>query len=362
LKNVARFSYFLRAFPLLFLLTFSLASRPARAADESLGTIEVSDLLLEPTYTYREAKKGAFSPGPSFVGVTWTRDRMISATFKFGSKDLIGIPARYGPASTTDQMGLIEAFGQADSDIGRLRFGLIPSPYGLEGGDAERRLSFPRSLIFQARYLPIRDYGASYRISYEGFFSDWAIHNGEGGPDLDTESWFTARLGWQGGRFLRLGATGVAGRTNPKSTDPLGVSKSADAGIDVDKAARVRVVNFFLEWHLKPVILTAESFAGESAQDDNVIKARAAHLDLEVEVGSSASVLARYDIIDPRNDLGGDQITEYTGGLSFRSAYNNSVFYILGTKKVQQDVKADEHRGLVVWRLTPTATTVPGQL
>lgn len=325
-------------------------------AEESVGKFEMSDLLIEPTYTYQEPNQGRFTVGSSYAAFTWTRDSVISAVFKAGTKDLIGHPARYGPALNSDQLGIIEGYGQADSVYGRIRLGMIPVPYGLEGGDAERHLRLPRSLIFQARYVPIRDYGASYRISHGGFFSDWAIHNGEGGTDVDNESWFTARIGWQGGRFFRIGASGMGGRTSPKSTNPSGTSSSTAAWLDVDKSARFRIVNGFLEWQIQPVTFSAESTAGDAIQDDSNIKTRALHADLEVETGS-VSWLARYDIMDPRNDVGTDQVTEYTAGFAIRTKYDNSVLYVLGTKKVQQDVQRDEHRGMILWRLTPLAVS-----
>jgi hypothetical protein len=131
-------------------------------ADEGLGRLEISDLLLQPTFTAGEQHKGAFTLESSYLAATWTHSRTISAVFKIGSTDLIGAPARYGPVPAAT-LGFLEAYAQSDSDFGRARFGMIPIPFGLEGGDAERRLRFPRSFLFQARYVNIRDNGFSYR-------------------------------------------------------------------------------------------------------------------------------------------------------------------------------------------------------
>lgn len=347
-----------RTFCLLSLVVGAIhaTALQAASADESLGRLEVSDLLLEPTYILTEPRQGQFRIGNSYLAARWSRDSVISAVFKVGSTDLIGVPARYGSAPA-NQLGFVEAYAQADSDYGRARFGLIPIPFGLEGGDAERRLNFPRSLLFQTRMVNIRDHGASFRIANEGFFSDWAIHNGEGGTDLDNETWFTARWGWQDNHRFRVGLSGSVGSTSTKSTNPSGTSTSTDALLDVNKGSRIRLANFFFEWDLMPVKLLFESTAGDTRQDDNVIKYRELHADAEIKGGSSTLWLLRYDTMDPRSDLPADQVTELTAGVAFRSHYENSVFYILGTKRIQQDVSRDVHKAMIYWRLTPTAST-----
>lgn len=325
-------------------------------ADESLGHLEVSSLFLEPTYVHDEPRTGSFSAGTSYAELRWTLDPTISAILKFGSRDLIGQPARYGPVSQPEALTAIEAYGQADARLGRVRFGMIPIAFGLEGGDVEKNLNFPRSLIFQERYIGLRDYGVGYSVSSEGFFSDWAIHNGEGGPNLDNELWFTARLGWRSERGLMVGVSGSTGRTSPASTNASTAATSAQAWLDVNQAARIRIVNFFISWPTKPVRLDIEGFGGEAVQGDSVIKTRAAHADLVWFTGTPVNALLRYEILDPRNDLGGDQLTEYSAGLAWHSHYDNSVLTVLGTKRVQQDVPVDEHRVMVTWRITPFTT------
>ena len=326
--------------------------------------MSVSDLLLEPVYVFEERRAqgtifsrgpSGFRPGHSLVGFTWRRDRLLSAQAKVGSKSLLGRPSRYGSAEPLDEIGLIEAYGQLDSDYGRLRGGLVPIPFGLEGGDAESRLKLPRSLLFQSRLVNLRDYGVSYRITFDGFFSDWAAHNGEGGPDLDGETWMTARWGWQGFKFLRIGVSGTAGRTSPESTQPVGSTHTSDeAGLDIGDFSRVRIANAFLWWDTRPIRLALEGSTGDVRQRDRSAKLRSFHADLEVEAGESLSFLSRYDTIDPRDDRQGDTITEVSFGLAWRSAYENSVVTLVGTKRFQEDPSAGAHRVQLAWRLTPS--------
>jgi len=339
-----------------------MSSVYAAPETERLGQLEVADFFLAPSYSFRESRHlGSFALDTSYVALMWTRDPIISAQMKLGSRSLLGQPVRFGPIVNKDQLVVIEGYGQANSDLGRFRFGLIPIFFGAEGGDLERHLSFPRSLIFQTRYLVLRDYGISYHIANEGFFSDWAIHNGEGGPDLDNEIWFTGRMGLQSNRSFRMGLTGSTGRTTKLSTDPSGLGNAAlpDAGIDVSQPARYRIVNLALEWLVRPLHIETEATAGEAIQIDSVIKTRALHADLDLSIGSLGWLL-RYEILSPRNDVSGNQIVEYSLGLAWRSRYDNSVLSLIGTKKVVENVSADEHRALVTWRITPVAGILAG--
>jgi hypothetical protein len=338
----------------IFFSLILLGSLPFSAgAAENLGRIEVSDIFLEPIYTNVEPHQGSFSLGSSYLGASWTIDSVLSAQLKFGSRDLINSPIRYGPTTSLSQLAIVEAYAQADSEFGLFRLGMIPLYYGLEGGDVERELYFPRSLIYQARYIGLRDFGGSYHISSDGFTVDSTIHNGEGGADLDNELWLTTRLSWSRERHFRLGISGQVGRTTPLSTYPTGKEASGPAWVDVTQAARYRIVNAFVHWLIQPVQIEAEATAGDVLQGDNIIKTRALHADFVYITRGSLDWLLRYDILDPRNDLGSDQLTEISLGLAWRSAYRNSVLTLLGTKRIQQDTPPDVHRVMLIWRMAP---------
>ena len=331
-------------------------------SEDKLGSFVYSDLFLEPTYIYSEPNRGHFSAGYSYLGAKWRRDQLISAIIRVGSKSLIGAPARYGPPPA-DEFGLIEAYGQIDSDYGRIRAGIVPIPFGLEGGDSEPRLRFPRSLLYQNRLINLRDQGFTYRISNAGFFSDWAIHNGEGGTDLDNEMWFTARWGWQGGRFFRVGFSGAAGRTSVFSTNPRALTTfTYDPGLDPNRGARMRIANFFFDWRNHPFGLEVEATAADTRQDDDMVKMRHARVDLTWNATSSATWLARFDTLDPRSDRFTDQMSVGTLGIAWKSRYYNSVLYLLGSKTMQENVKPDAHRVQVIWRLTPEVVNIEAPL
>lgn len=336
----------------LLVLGFSF---PAPAA-ETLGDLAVSGLLLEPSFTFQEPRRGQFAVGRSYLAVTWTRDPLVSAQIKLGSRSLIGKPARYGPAAT-DDIAVIEAYAQLDSSLGRIRGGLVPIPYGWEGADSEHRLELPRSQLFRNRIINLRDHGVSYHVSYEGYFSDWAIHNGEGGPDLDNDMWMTLRAGWEGARFLRLGISGSTGSTNPASTNLTPATwTSADAGLDITQRAKIRLANFFVNWEIQPVEVTLEGSGGNTLQDSGDRELRALHLDVNYVPNNSVSWLTRYDAFDPSTNPD-DRVDEYTFGIAWKGKYRNSVLYILGSKQVMENNPLSLHKAEIIWRMTPSANS-----
>ena len=357
--TIRRLTLWIAVFSVILLcqLPHAHAKEMPSAPSETLGDLAVSGLFIEPSFLFTEPHRGQFQVGQSFLALTWTRDRLLSATIKLGSRSLIGKPARYG-AAATDDIAVIESFAQLDSGYGRLRAGIIPIPFGLEGGDSEGRLSFPRSQLYNAfRVINIRDYGVSYHITNVGFFSDWAAHNGEGGPDLDNEMWFTLRGGWQGGRFVRLGFSGSTGSTNPTSTNPTGSTwTSSQAGLDVTQRSKIRIANTFLNWEVDPFEFSIEATGGDTAQDSGNRKFRALHVDTAWNTNSETKWLARYDSFDPT--LGpGDRVDEWTLGLAWSTKYQNSVVYLLATKQVLEDNPIGVHKFQLIWRMTPMANS-----
>ncbi len=332
-----------------------LFSHPAQA-QESLGTLGVSGIFLEPTFVYAEPSRGSFEAGRSFLGVTWTREPNLAAVLKIGSRSLIGTPARYGPAPV-DQLALIEGYAQIETIAGQFRAGLVPIAYSLEGGDSEERLRLPRSLLFAQRTINLRDYGASFHISHEGLYSDFAIHNGEGGTDLDNRSWFTFRAGFQNSRALKVGVSGSTGSTTPFATNPGGnVVATPNAGYDITKSAKLRLANLFTEATWERVTFTTELTAGDVRQDAASNELRAGHLDAEWNASDKFSYLARYDYFDP-STASTDRIEEYMAGIALKSVYENSVLYLFGSKQKFEGNPNDIHRVLLIWRMTPVANS-----
>lgn len=340
----------------VFGVSFGLPSMAL--AQESLGSLAVSGIFLEPSFIYAEPSRGAFEAGRSFVAFAWTREPNLSAIFKVGSKSLIGTPARYGPAPV-DQLALIEGYAQLDTQIGKIRGGFIPIEYSLEGGDSEERLRLPRSLLFENRVINLRDYGASYHISTDGFFSDFAVHNGEGGTDLDSRMWFTFRAGFQNGRSFKTGLSGSTGSTTPLSTNPASfptTTPTVTAGYDVTKPAKIRLANIFVEGTSGRLTGSLEATGGDVQQDGTNNRVRAGHADLEYNLSDQWSLLTRYDSFDPTS-ADNDGVVDLMAGVALKSVYENSVLYLFGSRRRYEGNPNDVHRVLLIWRMTPFANS-----
>lgn len=324
-------------------------------ADETLGQLSVSSVFLEPQFVYSEPSHGAFEVGKSFLAVEWNREPSLSAVLKVGSRSLIGTPARYGPAPI-DQLALIEGYAQLDTEIGSIRGGLVPIEYSLEGGDTEERLRFPRSLLYDYRFVNLRDYGASYHMSTGGFYSDWAVHNGEGGTDFDNRMWFTFRAGFQNGRSFKLGLSGSTGSTTPSSTARAGVTLPTlvQAGFDPTQAAKVRLANLFSEGTWERLTVTLEATLGSAQQDSVTQQLKAGHIDADYNFSDTWSLLARYDLLDPTS-ASNDRIENVMAGVALKSIYENSVLYLFGSRLRTEGDANDTHRILLIWRMTPFA-------
>lgn len=320
---------------------------------EPLGTITVSDLLLAPRFSYSEPSRGHFQPGDSYIAVRWKRDEVLSAQVTLGTQSLINIPNRYTQING-DTVNVIEAYGQGDGSFGRFRAGLIPIPFGSEGGIAEGRLRFPRSLIFEKGIIGLRDHGVSYSISHERFNSDWAIHNGEGGRDLDNKLWYTGRWGYTVPGKMRFGFAGQTGRTTPASTDPLGAfvtGSPPEAVMDLTKSSKFRIGNAFVNIDTRRFGLTLEATRGDVIQD---VKRRfvAGHADVYIPVTAKIATLARYDYFDPKR-AAVDHTQYLTAGISYRTGHDTSEIYVFGTQELKPEPVSDVHRFMVMWKLTP---------
>jgi len=342
---------------------------------EKLGEWSLSDFLLEPTFTLTEPKRGFFGPGNSYLEASWRLDPMLSARIKIGSRALLGRPQRYGDVGNDDDLTMIEGYGQADTSIGRVRFGLLPLPFGLEGGDSEARLRLPRGLLFEERLVGLRDYGVSYHVSNAGFSSEWAIHNGESGPDLDNEAWLTARWSWRGSRFFRTGVSGTTGRANLAAA-PGSAPSPVPPGASSGPNARIRIADLFFEWQERPFAAEVEAAIGETRAGEDVATFRNLRVDLDFEILEGLATLVRYDTLGPGADSvgsttggtgggitggiasgtgGGGKITEVSLGFAWRNRYETSVFYAIVSRVFEEGVEPDAHRLRLLWRLTPSA-------
>ncbi len=324
-----------------------LAWGSASHAREALGEVKVDNLVVRPQFHLVEPAKGDFKIGESLFSVRWLMDEKTSAVFTIGSKSLLGTSVHYTNVENED-LGFVEAYGEYKFDYGTFRAGLQPVEYSLEGKIPEADLNMPRTLIFQKRWVPLRDVGLSYEISNDGYFTHIMVHNGESGPNLDGRPWVTAIWGWEGLR-LRMGLAGQTGSTKPEST-----SSSADtlAGVDPSFEAQWRQGGPFIQWTPPNWQMRLEVDLGELVQEEKIRKYSSGSFTVTHELNSFFWGL-RYDQVDPNQSRDNDRISEVSLALGLVSARRTSRLFLVGAKVFEEGAQIPNDELRLIWHLTP---------
>lgn len=331
-----RISLYLSVF--ILLCASSLWAEPMGATLDQLGTLKLSDFMLEPTWSsdaYTSPR--GFTAGRSYVGVTWTSDRIVSAKIAMGTRRMLIVPSRLGSDDTS--FGFVEAYAQADTNYGLIRAGLIPIFFGHEAGQYEHQNLFPNSLLFQNRLILRRDQGASYAISYNDFHTFFAVHNGEAGNDLDDRYWVTGRWSYTGPAKSEMGVSGTAGRTVDRFTL-------------VEE--RIRAGNIFFGFDIYGLGLAVEgTMAAHFARQDFSKQMLAWHADASLPVSQALGMQLRYDFLDPDHSTRNDTRKDLSFGFNWHNQYKTSTLFVLGTTSWMEGEPQNHNYGQVVWRLTP---------
>lgn len=315
---------------------------------ELLGKISLSDLSLRPEFSLQEGRRSKFSAEGSVLGITWDYDQTLKVNFLLGSENLRYRPDRF-PLEEEEKFGFVEAFGEMNLFFGVLRFGLIPVPYGVESLRKESQLIFPRPLIYTRRVINLRDYGFSYGVSNKGFYSQSAIHNGEGGPELDNKLWFTTTLGWRD-EVHRAGIKGTTGSTKGSATKD---STGRLGNFDNTKDGKWRMAGFFFERMFKSWDTLVEANIGSLLQDGNATNFATGNWDVNVWLPHDLGLHARYDFFDPRSGVTSDLIQDITLGFSTQNQTGTSQWILLGTKSFEQKRQVANDEVRILWVLRP---------
>ena len=339
--------------------SFTLPSRSTGLL-ENLGHPAGFDFLIQPSFSYVEGKTGRFLLENSYLGMGWKIDDSISSYFRLGGRDLMGQPKIFWLSTEVSESqaewNLVEGYLQWSNSLwGRIRVGLIPVPFGLQGGENEIYLYTPLSLFWRQPKVSRRDLGLNYHIDFDGFFSDWTVHHGEGGADVDNEAWFTARWGYGDRQWARMGFSASVGRLGSSylQTEPQTFSHSVESG-------QVRMGQAFL--FLRGLIfdtshtIRAEWYQGEFRQAEQIIPFRSGYVDLEVGIARNSSVVARYDYLDPESLTNSVSRQEASFGLQIKNKNRTFLFSIVGTKKLESSDRPSVHQLSLYWRMTPAAT------
>ncbi len=333
-------------FILLFLGSFALAATP-----QSLGELEVSRLLIEPSFFVMEPKTSSFEMTKTLMGVIWKNDNRWSAQLAFGSSNLIGVPKRYG--TLAPDFSLVEGFGEWNSGVGVWRAGMLPLDFGLQGGSDEEVLWFPRGLIYQKGYLGIRDFGLSFSIHEGLYFSHIVIHNGEGGTDLDNRAWFTGKWGVNP-KSLEFGISAQAGQTTPLSTNVTG-NTSQDSLFSPTQSHRLRLASLFINNKQEALNYQGEAYLAEVLTESETSQFGGFYIDLKYQQNSWLQYLIRYDELRTYPATGREKFMQATVGLVFSNWNQTSNLFLYVIKNLEEHAETNNDRFQISWRWSPRA-------
>jgi hypothetical protein len=340
------YRFAMRFFWLFFISTVSLA-----ATKESLGTLSVSDVLLRPNFTTGSSKleERGFNLGESSLAVTWSLNDKFSGTIRLGPRSLIAPPAHY-TATVNSDITMVEAYAQFDHPYGRFRFGEIPLDFGLEGAKSEGDLIFPRAFLFSERIVGLRDVGVSYAIDYNNFFTEIAVHNGEGDENQDNRLWYTSHWGYKFER-AQVGLAGQTGQTTPASTQN---SQDTLASVDPTRAAKWRMLGVFGNWNPKKFVMEMEAYVGERVQDTGTHDFATGHFDLGYEFTKELSLFARYDMLEPDTRVSDDEIHRAAVAFVVNNQSRNSRLIFMAAHDFHEGSSQGEDQLRFIWSLSPT--------
>lgn len=330
---------------LIFLGTFA----HAKVLREDIGELKIHDLLIRPNFVLKEPSSGEFTIGESSFALRWELEQKFAGVIRIGPRSLLNTPARFDKNPENDVM-LVEGFAEYDDPFGRIRLGRIPIEFGYEGRLWERELIFPRSLFFQNRAMILRDVGLSYEIQNNGFFTGFAVHNGEGDSDKDGQIWYTARWGYRADKF-EVGLSGQTGFTKPASTN---LSGDTLAGVDPTKDAKWRIGGAYAAISGRRAEWVMEVNGGERVQEKKIGKFSAWHTDFGWQFNKTISAHARYDVMDPNQSLSHDMQKRASLAMVLSNGTRSSNLIIMGTKCIEDGPQIANDELRLIWNLSPS--------
>ena len=345
---------FLRTLLFFFLtlcLNITILSQ-AFASDDSSSEVFIDDIFVSTNLQFLpEDNVSNFSLDQSSFSMLWGVGWGLSGVLRLGSLGLINTQEIF-QEELPKEWGSYEAYLQYNhGSLGRIRMGLIPLEFGLEGGVLESQLLLPRNQIFSKRVSALRDYGLSYFIETQyGFYTRLIVHNGESAKNQDGELYYSAAWGWSGD-FMDMGLSGYTGLTRPNST--LGLESDL-GGVDLTMDAKWKVGAAHFRWDSGlSLAFSLEYLMGKVEQEDNSNEFAMGNVSLEYRLTDRTALLTRYDKMDPNKSLHGDQQTEISLGLIFWGKSKNARLSFVATRALEQSIDLVNDRYGLTWSFSP---------
>lgn len=327
---------------------------------EQVGELKIEEIILQPRLSLVEGGEGEINLESAAVGFLWRMDEDLSARIKIGSLSLLNRPQIFtSDSSIDDSIGFYEAYGQFKSLYGEVKFGLIPIGFGWNGALGEADIILPRPQFMQHRWVSLRDYGASYEINYNGYFTRAAVHNGEGiDENVDNQTWLTSTFGWQDGQSFFVGLSGQTGQSEQESTSATAVDDFT--GFDNSRWAKWRTGSLFTAIKNKGFGTVLEMVVGERVQldpadskEEDLERFYAGYWDVNFDVTERSVVWFRFDVLDPSKKDDEDQVREISLGVSMQNEYKTSTVLALFTKQIEEPKDEPNDRFIISWKIRP---------
>jgi len=313
----------------------------------------INDIFIQAQGRLVEKQVGGFQPLEGRIGVTMTPATDLEATLKVGSSSFLGVPRwSVGPSQG---LSLMEGKLEYSPGFGTFTMGQALLPFGLEGSQDEASLLFPRIFVYELGYLPLRDLQAGFHTDNgDGFFSSWAVHNGEGisQSSSDNRMFFTASLSYKKGQTA-IGVSGMAGSLVP-SANSQAVQTTGQAGegplMAANQENKLRAFSGFLGVQLGKLHLEGEAIWIQQINFLNRNETLDWYVTADQELLPRFNFIARYEGLDPDSRAADDFVSRSSVGFQWFSLHQNNRVILFGAKVLEQghEVPNDEIR--LVWR------------
>ncbi|MCB0350283.1 MAG: hypothetical protein KDD38_03810 [Bdellovibrionales bacterium] len=327
-------------------LLFSLNS----SADEPVGTLSIEMLRLRPTLLSDESVGASFSLSDSAFGLSWRKNKKLSAYVEVSSELSRNLPVYYS-AAQVDRIGFSMAYAEYLGVYGRIRFGLIPLNFGYDGVLASHENIYNNALPYSERIIGLTDQGISFYTENNGYYTELVVHNGEIDTASDGRIWTSGNWGFTNGRHFRTQLslqTGYVKSSVASSTNSL-------AGVLPNQTALWRNGIFFLNWYPRNWNIVAQIGGGEVKQDSQEGRYNNSMIEVTRSISKNFTAGFRYDQLDPDRKTDGDILTDLSLALTFKSADSTSQVIVLATKSIEESGEIPDDQLRLVWLLTPYA-------
>ncbi len=328
---------------ILAVLIFSEIGFTKTNQKELIGTLGLSELLLQPKFYAIEGGEQKFDLERSYFFFSWKLNNQLAVHFGVGQYALINPNERMSSnlalTGLYDELRFFEAYAEWDSGYGTIRAGLIPLFLGWEGVHKESEWKFPRTLFYENHDYGLRDMGASYFVDSHGFYVQFAVHNGENGKDVDGKLWHSARWGWKNDSGVDVSLAASNGRYMKSKLDPLNT---------------FTYLNSYASFEFYDLLILAEGFYGkqeESATPAIDTKFWDYHVDLSHPIAETVSALIRYEKYEPDSNVEGDQTTRWIAGFSLSNELRTSTVYLWAIKNSEESAETNNNEIQIVWKI-----------